>query len=152
MTLEDDVTLLSQVELFQGFSPEQLKLIAFGCQKYSVAANGELFFQGQPSEGGYIVIEGIVDLVETTPQGSQVLRRFEQSSLLGEIGLITPNEHFGTAMAVSNVMVLKIPRAVMRRVLEEYPELAALLFKRISASLNEMLGPIGDLEKQFAVE
>ena len=43
MALDDDIRILSSVSLFKGFTPEQLRLLAFGAENLKLSAGRELF-------------------------------------------------------------------------------------------------------------
>ena len=145
MTLESDMTILAAVEFFRDFSPEQLRLVAFGSQKRALQAGAELFQQGEFTDCGYVVLSGSVELVAHIGNQKNMLGVFQTGSLLGEMALFTENERVGTAIATEDTVVLRIPRAVIRRILEEYPDLAAKFHKRLSKSVLETLGALDEL-------
>jgi CRP-like cAMP-binding protein len=53
-------------------------------------------------------------------------------------------------MAVSDTSLLRLNRKQFRRMLEEYPELAAMLHRRISDDLQDMVRRIEALSPRFA--
>ena len=137
MSLDSDIAVLSRVRLFESFQPEQLRLLAFGCEARVLAKGTRLFKQGSFSEGGYVVVHGQIDLF--SGERNSIIKTYGASALLGEIALISETEHPATAVAVEDTEVLKIPRALFRRMLEEYPELAVLLQERISKSVTDFV-------------
>ncbi|MFZ2101855.1 MAG: cyclic nucleotide-binding protein, partial [Oricola sp.] len=46
--------------------------------------------------------------------------------------------------------VVRINRSLFRRMLEEYPESAAVLHDRLSEQLHRLIGEIGALEDRFS--
>lgn len=144
LALQDDISILTKVGLLSDFNAEQLRLIAFGSHKRSFQQGAEIFQQGQPSDGGYVVLSGQVGLFQEINGSQKTIGDYAAGSILGEMALLSKNERAGTAIAKTDCEVLKITRAVMHRVLKEYPELAAKLHNRISGSVLEFLG---DLEK-----
>ena len=137
MSLDSDIAVLSRVRLFEGFHSEQLRLLAFGCEARVLAKGTRLFKQGSFTEGGYVVVHGQVDLF-SGPRNS-IVKTYGASALLGEMALISETEHPATAVAAEDSEILKIPRPLFRRMLEEYPDLAILLQERISKSVNEFM-------------
>ena len=148
MSLDEDIRILSSVDLFKGFTSDQLRLIAFGSQKTTYSQGSELFYEGAIADGGYVVISGTVELVAYSDQELDILGQYEAGSLIGEMALISENKRMATALVKSDAVILKISREVMHRVLEEYPEVAALLYRRIMASLETVMG---DLEKVHTI-
>ncbi len=144
MSLEDDINLLSKVQMFSEFEAEHLRLLAFGSQKMSFSRGHELFREGQHTDGGYVVVSGSVELLSFQEGNSKTLATFSVGSLIGEIALISVNKRIGTAIVSEDCELIKITRTTMHRILNEYPQLAAALHKRISDSV---LNFTKDLEK-----
>lgn len=144
MSLENDINLLRQVQMFSDFHDEHLRLIAFGSQKISHVQGYELFREGQATDGGYVVVSGQIELLSFQNENVTSLGLFGPGSLLGEIALISMNKRVGTAIVRQDCEVLKISRIVMHRILNEYPELAVSLQRKISASIISFTK---DLEK-----
>ncbi len=151
MTLENDISLLAKIEFFQDFTPEQLRLVAFGSQKRSLHAGTELFQQGDKTDCGYAVLSGCIELATHTNNQREILGLFPVGSLIGEIALITENERVGTAIVAEDTSVLRIPRAVIRRIFEEYPALAVNIHKRLTGSVLETLGELEELHPKLGV-
>ena len=82
----------------------------------------------------------------------EVLGLFSGGSLIGEMALITENVRVGTAVALDDSVVLRIPRAVMHRIFEEYPNLAYTFYKKLSGSVLETLDEIRELHPKLLVE
>jgi len=144
MSLQDDINLLSKVDLFADFNDEHLRLIAFGSQRMSFSKGHELFREGQSTDGGYVVVSGSIDLLSFQDGQAKLLSTFSTGSLLGEMALISINKRIGTAVVSADCEVMKISRAMMHRILNEYPELAVSLQRRISQSILRFTK---DLEK-----
>lgn len=144
MSLEDDISLLRNVELFSDFEAEHLRLIAFGSQRMSFSKGYELFREGQSTDGGYVVISGSVDLLSFSDGQPRLLSTFKVGSLLGEMALISVNKRVGTAIVSQDCEVMKITRLMMHKILNEYPELAVSLQGKISQSILRFTK---DLEK-----
>ena len=48
MSLDDDIRILTSVNLFYGFTQEQLRLLAFGAENTRLPAGKELYQEGVP--------------------------------------------------------------------------------------------------------
>lgn len=137
MSLDSDIRLLSKVRLFEGFKPDHLRLLAFGAEARAVAKGTRIYRQGAYSDGGYIIVDGNVDLISGV--NDTIISSHGVASLIGEMALISETEHAATAVTTQHSEVLKIPRPLFRRMLEEYPELAHLLRDRITQSVGEFV-------------
>jgi CRP-like cAMP-binding protein len=71
-------------------------------------------------------------------------------TLLGELALIAPTRWLTSAEVVSDASVMRLNRKQFRRILEEYPDLARLLQRRIAEDLQTMLRRIERLSPRFA--
>jgi len=150
MTLEQDIELLSRVELLGRFNVEQLRLLAFGAQKRNLASGEILYRQGARTDCGYVVISGQIDITVNSGEQDTVLDTFGPGSLVGELALITETTRIVTALAREDTRLLRISRTIFRRVLEEFPELAIELHQRISKSVNDFVGQLERVERKLA--
>ncbi len=143
MTLERDIDLLKSVPFFAGIPAEPLKLIAFSAESREIADGQFLFSTGDAAEGGLVVIEGRVDLVDEKKSPPKVLDRLGPGALIGELALIVETHRPATALAVGRAKVLVVRRSLFRRMLEEYPEIAVTLRDRIAERLTALSPEIG---------
>ncbi len=97
MALDDDIALLARVPLFASLGGEPVRLLAFSAETRFLRAGDVLFKEGQAADCGYVV---------------------------GEMALIIETLRPATAVARDPVTVLRIPRALFRRVLTEFPDAA----------------------------
>ena len=134
MTLDGDIRLLSKVKLFADFNPDHLRLLAFGAEARTLGKGTRLYRQGAYSDGGYVIVHGEVQLISGL--NDTIISTHGTASLIGEMALISETEHAATAIATEHTEILKIPRPLFRRMLEEYPELAEILIERIGASVQ----------------
>lgn len=143
MTLERDIDLLKRIPFFEGIAAEPLKLIAFSADGRDLADGQFLFSAGDPAEGGFVVVEGRVDLVDETKTPPKVLDRLGPGALIGELALIVETKRPATALAVGRARVLTVRRSLFRRMLDEYPEIAVTLRDRIAERLTALSPEIG---------
>ena len=147
MSLDSDIQVLSRVKLFEGFESEQLRLLAFGADAQVLEEGETLYTKGEPSDGGYVVVEGRMDLISGANDGT--VKQYGPGSLLGELALITETEYAATAVAQRQSQVLRVSRALFRRILREYPHLAELLQKRIGDSVGEFVQRLDYVQSQI---
>ncbi|MFD1746334.1 cyclic nucleotide-binding domain-containing protein [Rhizobium helianthi] len=139
MALSDDIQLLSQVPLFQGLDGDQLRLIAFGAERRNVQKGQALFREHSPAECAFVVARGRIDLYSEGRDGIAELKdRAEPGTLLSELALVTMVERKFTAIAAEDGEVVRIPRTLFHRLLEEYPQVASLLEARIRQNILDL--------------
>ena len=152
MALDDDIHILGNVGLFESFSPEQLRLLAFGAERLVLRTGRELYHEGQSADCGYIVVSGKIALFHQTDQGRVTIRPVAPGAVLGEMALIAKTNRMTGAVAEEETEVIRISRSIFRRILEEYPELAAMLHHHISKNLLELISDIEKIAPQFTIE
>ena len=147
MALQDDVRTLASLPAFRDLDPEAVRLIAFSAETRILRAGDVLFRRGEASDGGYVVLSGLVGL-EAAP-GRETLVR--SPALRGEMALVAETLRPVTAVAREPASVLKVPRMLYRRVLAEYPESAARVRAGAAARLFAMRGELESLRRAMVV-
>lgn len=150
MALADDIELLSGVPLFSGLDGDQLRLIAFGAEHRLVASGQALFREKSPAECAYVVARGRFELSSLGRGGKpRVEAVAEQGTMLSELALVTMVERKYTAVAMEDADVIRITRALFHRLLEEYPEMAAIIEARIRASISGLIDGAAAMADRF---
>lgn len=149
MTLEDDIGILAGVEIFEDFTSEQLRLLAFGTERLAFSGGRELYREGDVADSAYVVVSGSVALFRDTEAGRVVVSQCERGSVLGELALIIETKRLTSAMATGDVEVVRLSRGLFRRMLEEYPQVAVMLHRRLSRGLTTMIAQIESLAPKF---
>ncbi|MEM9105624.1 MAG: cyclic nucleotide-binding domain-containing protein [Pseudomonadota bacterium] len=150
MALTDDISLLSQVPLFENFNEEMLRLIAFGSERKKVAKNRPLFHEGSSADCAFVIMSGHFKLLQRDRRGKPIqVGAAEKGDLLGELAIVSAANRKVTAMAVEDSEVMRIHRPMFRRMMEEYPEIAVVFSDRIKQNLSKMLGEIDQLSSRF---
>ncbi|TKT82923.1 cyclic nucleotide-binding domain-containing protein [Aquamicrobium sp. LC103] len=150
MALDDDIRILSGVGLFADLTAEQLRLLAFGAETMRFSVGREIYAEDAPADCAYVVASGQVVLYREINGGQTVLARLGPGAILGELALITETKRLTSAAAEADVEVVRLNRTLFRRILEEYPELAAHLHSRITAELQDLLERIERVGPRFS--
>lgn len=149
MALEDDIRILQRVRLLEGFTPEQLRLLAFGAESLRIRSGRDLYTEGAQADCAFVVSGGEVEFYREAGGKRAVLGRAGAGSLLGEMALIAGGTRPTSAVAVSDVEVIRLNRSLFRRILEEYPELAATLHDRIAGEMNDLVARLEKIRAKF---
>lgn len=150
MALTDDINLLSKVPLFENFDDEMLRLIAFGSERKKVAKNRPLFHEGSSADCAFVIMSGQFKLLQRDRRGKPIqVGAAEKGDLLGELAIVSSANRKVTAMAEEDSEVMRIHRSMFRRMMEEYPEIAAVFSNRIKQNLSKMLDEINQLSSRF---
>lgn len=151
MALSDDIELLAALPLFSGLENDQLRLIAFGAEHRQVAAGQALFREKAPAECAYVVARGEIELYVIGRDGKPHLEtRVGPGVMLSELALVTMVERKYTAVAATDVDVIRVTRALFHRLLEEYPQMARQVESRIKQSLASLIEGADALAPRFS--
>jgi CRP-like cAMP-binding protein len=134
MALEDDLRNLSRVPFFAALEPDARRLVAFSAETRILRAGDVLFRKGEPSDGAYVLMQGSV-VLDAQDNGGVDFEVSLPYSLIGELALISDTARPATAIARVPTTVLKIPRRLFHRVLNEYPSSAQALRQMIESRL-----------------
>lgn len=149
MTLNDDIRALSAAGLFQQLTAEQLRLLAFGAERLQFRAGRRLYRQGDRADCGFVIVSGAVTLSRSAPNGGKPVQSAGPGSVLGQLALITKTQWMTDAQADTETEVLRISRALFRRMLAEYPETAMAIHRQLSDDLQQLIKDIEVAERRL---
>jgi CRP-like cAMP-binding protein len=144
MALADDIDRLSHTRPFNLLPREAVQLIAFSAEKRVLAANENLFSEGDPADCGYFVLSGSILLAARAHAGDRA-RVACEGTLIGENAMIAQIARPASARARENTIVLRIPRQVFHRVLGEFPKEAARIKANLAARTRKISGELEEL-------
>ena len=138
MSLETNIKALSSLKIFAELDPDALRLIAFASETLTLSAGDVLFREGDESDGGYVIISGTIriDSMNSTIESGTILG---PGALVGELALLISYLYSVTAIARENSILLKIPRALFLRVLQELPANAQNLQHVLGAEIASFM-------------
>src|SRR5690606_1793860 len=139
MALDDHIRILSGVGLFEGFTQEQLRLLAFGAEAMHLSAGKKLYREDDDADSAYVVVRGRIKLFRENEDTPADVGMAEPGATLGEMALIADSRRLTSAEAATDTEVLRINRSMFRRILEEYPETAEALRQRIIEDLQALI-------------
>ncbi|MBG6201344.1 CRP-like cAMP-binding protein [Labrenzia sp. EL_13] len=147
MSLAQDIAILKQIPMLSDFQDDQLRLLAFSAESMDYHDGQRLFEEGERADGGLVITNGTVSLQKRGEDGFDEVERVGQGTLLGQTALLTESKRPCRADAVGTVSIIRIRRALFKRMIQEYPELAQRLFEQHSLKYRATIAalrPIGD--------
>jgi CRP-like cAMP-binding protein len=150
MALDDDIRILSAVKLFEGFTQEQLRLLAFGAEATHLQADHKLYREDDEADSAYIVVSGRIVLYREQDGDRIPIGTAGPGTILSELALIADSRRLTSASAETDSEVIRLSRKMFRRILEEYPDVAVVLHRRIFEEFQELVRSIEELAPRFA--
>ena len=150
--------ILDRVELFAHLSEAGRRHVADTLAQRVLPAGQELFHYGDTGDSLYVVADGDLEVVvEDGAGGGRVLGHIDSHHCVGEMALLAPNSRrTATVRAVSDAMLLELPRRDFERLLAEEPSLrkvvAQVLMKRLPGLHLATSRLFGDLDQALLDE
>lgn len=142
---------LRGMSLCSALDASELDALAGIAEERELAAGAELFREGDPGDGLYLVVSGEIDVVKRGPRGDRSLARLGAGGVLGEMSLITSDLRSATGRATAASRVLRLPAGPFRKLMEDgspaalktAAAIAGVLAKRL-ATMNAMVLELAD--------
>lgn len=129
---------LDSAELFRRLQPEELALVRAAAQERTFAPGQEIFREGDPGDGLYVVKSGLVEISGQLNQDQrQVLSQVRPGQIFGEMAIIEHLPRSACATAVQPTVVTFLGQREMLALLEQTPALAMALLQLISHRLRD---------------
>jgi CRP-like cAMP-binding protein len=135
MSLEQEVELIRQVQIFSKIQPAMQKLLCFSSERLTYDAGQVMFNAGDAADAAYIIIDGSVEISVPTPSGPIIVNTLGKNELLGEIAIFGDVPRTATAKAIAKLEALKISKDMFVKVIRENPDAAIELIKILAGRL-----------------
>jgi signal transduction histidine kinase len=128
----------ANAELFRLLSPAELALVRTAAQERTFAPGQEIFREGDPGDGLYVVTSGQVEISgQLNHAQRQVLSQVGPGQIFGEMAIIEQLPRSACATAAQPTTVVFFPRTDLQALLERHPQLAVALLQLVSHRLRE---------------
>jgi len=137
---------LSSVPFFAKCDTEVLEIIQQSVTSLRFAADEIVFLQGEQCKGLYIVQEGWLKGVITSPLGrEQIIRLLGPADVFNEIGLLTDGRNQVTVLALEDSRLWVIDRKLMLQLMKEYPQVCAAIARNLAERVLHLMKLVEDL-------
>ncbi len=152
MALEDDILFLRRIATFRVLGPDALRVLAISAEKVHLRSGDVLFEEGEPAEGAYALIAGVLRLRRAKDQAIEEPVLIRAGSLIGESALIVETDRPASAIAMEPCTLLKISRGIFLRMLESDIDAAVGLREMIARRVNAALDDLDTVLPRFEAE
>lgn len=114
-----------------------------------------LFYEGEPSDFAYLIVDGTITLMKETGRGQVQLQSLHAGDLVGEMGIIDGNERSASAIAATDVKAQKLDIHSFMRRMENDTDFSLSIVNRLIGHLrntNDRLAHQFFLTTQLAEE
>lgn len=134
-----DRSLIAGLPAFEGMTPDALDQILASARSLRVEKDTAIFEQGEEADSFFILLDGKVRVVKTTPDGQQVIVRYiVPGELMGIAQALGLNVYPASAIAVTDCVVLIWPGGLWPQFATTYPGFGMNTYKTVGARLQDV--------------
>ncbi len=148
MSLEDTIAVLGRAPIFGLMGADALRIVAFSADTRRVRAGEVVFRRGERSDGGYVVMSGLIAASQLPGEEADAVL-LGPGSLVGRMALFVRMQRPSSATAREASSLLRISPTLMRRVLQEFPLAAASIRAAIAHDLAELTEGLGEVQEML---
>jgi CRP-like cAMP-binding protein len=129
MSVDDDVALFERIPSLRLLGDAALRMLALASEQHVFQRGDILFYEGEEADAGFVVKRGAIRVEDNTGAGTIA----GPGVLIGELAMVAPIRRPATATALEHSSVVRIPRGLIRRVLDADPAAAGRLRDEFAA-------------------
>lgn len=137
---------LAQVPLFGGLNRQELEELAAVARERSYRAGEDLFLEGAPCAGMYVLVRGVVQIVKASPAGREIMLAVESApSTVAEIPLFDGDPYPATVRAVKDSVTLLILKEDFQALCRRHPDLLLKILAVVGRRLRRLVSVVEDV-------
>ena len=147
MSIEDEYSLLSRIDLFEYLEPLELKRLIFASRRYQLNPGEYLFRQGDSSDTVFGILQGEFSILLQSNHGEINVEQEDQGALLGELAAISGKPRSASVRAETDCDVIGFERELFLNTIVNNPQTALKMMKLLSdrlVNLDEYLTRLTD--------
>lgn len=137
MSLAKTIEVLRHLNIFAGFEPEALRLLAFAASEGEFRGGDVIFHQGDNLDAAYLIVSGAI-VLHADGGGSRKGKVVGPGALVGARALLTEIKASCAATANGDLTTIRISRELLLRVLVEFPASATSIKKAILQEIKDL--------------
>jgi signal transduction histidine kinase len=132
------VVTLETSKVFGKLKPDQLEILRQIAQERTFQTGQQIFKQGDPGDGVYLVKDGLVEISGTLADNERhVFSEAAPGDIFGEMAVLEDKPRSASAIARKKTALYFFAREAMLKLVELSPALALLFLREISNRLRE---------------
>lgn len=147
LSIVERMIFLKKVSFFQGVAVDQLKVLAGICEEELFQADDIIFREGDRGDSLHVVVNGAVGIgiFSKTSDNFTELAVYRANSAFGEMTLFDHSPRSASAVAKSDVLLLKLRSEPLLALMYQYPDLSIELLRSMSNNLRNANSRIASL-------
>ncbi len=137
---ETTIALLRNVPLFKEMKKAELRDLEKNIHRRNYKAEENIFYEGEPGVGMYIIQEGSVIINKTQDNGKkEKLAELKKGEFFGELALLDESPRSAAAQAEEDTSILGLFRPDLIELIERKPRLGNKLLFELAHLIGERL-------------
>lgn len=144
-----DPILIADLDVFQGLADGDLCDILRHARARRSRKGAAIFRQGEEAESFFVLLDGRLKVVQTTPDGQQIVVRFIHPGELFGIAAAIGRQHYpGTALVAVESVALAWPQPYWQAMVARYPTVAVNALRVLGGRLEEQRTRLREMATQ----
>jgi CRP/FNR family transcriptional regulator, cyclic AMP receptor protein len=140
------VEILQSVPYLTDLRQAVIQTLAAVAIERAYAAGQIIFVEGEPVFGLFVIGEGTVKISRHSPQGREhILHLLHRGDTFNDVAALDGGPNPATAIAYTNAKVWAIPRAELKHIVDQHPELAWALIESMARRARYLVTMVEDL-------
>lgn len=141
-----DRSLIAGLPIFKGLAPADLDRILLQARSLRIAKDQTVFEQEGEAQSFFLLLDGHVRVVKTTPDGQQVIVRYiSPGELMGIAHALGRTTYPASAIAAVDCVVLAWPDHIWPELAESFPSFGTSTYKTVGTRLQETQARVVEL-------
>lgn len=131
-------SLVRDLDLFKSLSEPEAHGVLAEARLRKVAEGGSVFTQGTPALRFFLLVEGRLKIVQTSPEGQQIIAHWVvPGQFFGLAVALGRDDYPGTAVPVADSTILAWPMTAWEKLASFHPAVAEAALRTIGGHLHE---------------
>jgi CRP/FNR family transcriptional regulator len=140
------IEILAAAPIFDGLTGEELDRIREIAVDRFYDRGRTVFFEGDPGDGFYVVVDGKIKIYKMSPEGKEkILHIYGPGQPFGEVPVFAGKRFPANAQALVKCHLLFFPRSDFVRLISDQPSLALNMLAVLSGRLRQFTTQIENL-------
>jgi CRP-like cAMP-binding protein len=126
---------LARSPLFAGLPRRLLRRLATRFLEKAYDSGDVVFHQGDPGRALFVVVEGTVEITQSTPRGDQVVATLGAGDAFGELALIDESPRSGSAVIAEPARLLILYKTDFDALMTVEARIAVIVLRNLSRVL-----------------
>lgn len=148
-----DLEIVRRINILLGLNPLMVEQLIAPATVLNMREGETVFWQGEPADAFFIVIEGWVKLYRITLSGEEaVISLFTKGQSFAEAVAFTGQAYPATAETVSKARIVRIPASHVVKCIRAMPEIGLAMIASTSQHLHNLIYQVEQLKAQTGVQ